>query len=425
MAPLPAPFTFYSYDLLTGHLIGQTPMRAVTFSQQLNTPGQAQMTIDLRDPRVQATNPLACTIPNRTFVVIDYQGAVLWGGMPMTRRWAVDASTSDTKGLLEIQCSELWSYFAQRVQATDYSSPPFSGITGVNPMTYWTTTPWDASLIGLQVIADAIGYADGATQPYGNLLGGLGLLLNGATPSGSNPAAPATSYIAVNYPFTSMQTVDTIINQLSQLGLGVGFDFGVDVAYSDGTGSAPIATINLSYPRRGRTVAQNNLSIDLQTARSYEFPEDGTQTANQVYEIGGSGAINVTENAPSLSQGYPLWERVMSRANAQSQYIMSLLSQWGVADLTMYAYAPVAPTVTLGLFDANLPIGSFIVGDNVELVLPANADDGKPFDPRFPAGLNQEWRITGYAADIKDEGDPTLKLNLAQPPAIAATSPAI
>jgi hypothetical protein len=427
VAPEPpiARLSYYAYDLLTGNFIGQVPLRGVGLGEQLNTAGSLSGTIDLQDPRVRETNPLSCTIPNRTFIVADYGGAIVGSGIVMTRKWSVTSSPQNTTRVLEISCSGLWAYFQSRVQATDYSAPPFSGITGASPMAYWTATPWDSSLVGCQIVADAIGFADGASEPFGNPLGGLGVMLNGAPPSGASPVAPASDFIAVSYPFTSMQTVDTIVTQLSQLGLGVGFDFGVDVAYSKGPGSPLIATVNFSYPRRGRTVAQNNLMIDLTTARSYEFPEDGTQTANQIYELGGSGAIVVTENVNPLDQGYPLWERVLSHANAQSQNITSLLSQIGTSDLATYSYAPVSPTVSLGLFDPNLPLGSFIVGDDVQLALPARAPDGGPFDPRFPAGLSQEWRITGWKADVKDEGDSLLTLTLTQPPYLEALTPAV
>ena len=417
-------FSYYCYDLLTGTFVGAIPLRGVSFGQTLNTAGQLTGTLDLRDPRMVNTNAIGCTIPNRTFLIADYQGAAVWGGIVQTRRWTVNSADSSTQAALTIQCSELWSYFQQRVQATDYSAPPFSGI---NPsgggMPLWTATPWDPSLIACQIISDAIGHADTASIPYADLLGGLGLLLNGATPA--SPVTPSGDYIAINYPFTSTQTVDSIVQQLSQLGVGVGFDFGVDVAYSAGAGSTPIATINLSYPRRGRTVAQNMQMIDLTTARTYEFPEDGTQTANQVYETGGSGAIEVSVNPFPLTQGYPLFERVMSRANAQSQNLTNLLTQLGTSDLAIYSYAPVAPSVTLGAFDQNCPIGSFTVGDDVQVNLPANADDGTVFDARFPAGLSQEWRIVAWQASIGDQGDSTIQLTLNLPPFVTAVAPAV
>jgi hypothetical protein len=419
------PFSYLSYDLLTGRFLGQLPLREVTFGQQLDTPGTLSSMLDLRDPRVQQTEPLSCTAPNRTLIVVDYLASVQWGGIVLPRKWKAEASLQSTTGLLEVSCSEGWSYFQNRVQATDYSSPPYSGITGAGEMSLWKATPWDASLIACQVISDAIGYSDGALQPYGDLLGGLQLKLNGKAPSGSEPAAPEGDYIAVNYPYTSMQTVDTIVTQLQQLGLGVGFDFGMDIAYSNGTGSPPIGTINISYPRRGRTVAENGLVVDVTTARSYEFPEDGTQTANQIYELGGSGAISVSANIVPLEQGYPLWERVVSRANIQSQNIESLLGQTGLADLATYSYAPVTPTVTLGVNDPNLPLGSYTVGDDIKVVIPETAPTGEVFDPRFPQGMEQEWRIISWSCEAKDEGDAVVKLTLGRPPLLEALNPAI
>lgn len=420
------PFSYFAYDLLTGKFLGQLPLRGVSFGQQLNTAGQLSASIDLSDRRVIATDPLENTTPNHTLIVADYGGSAMWGGIVQTRKWKVDSTPQNTNRLLEINCVELWGYFASRVQATDYSSPPFSGISGEASMAYWTQTPWDASLIAAQVVSDAIGHSNGLTEPHGNLLGGLGLLINGKAPSSAEPAANAEHYIAVSYPYTSMQTVDTIVAQLAQLGLGVGFDFGVDVVYEGGTASKPKGTVNISYPRRGRTVAENGLMVDLATARGYEFPEDGSQTANRVYEIGGSGAINVTENAFPAAQGYPVWERVISRSNIQSQNVMGILKQTGESDLALYSYAPVTPSVTIGAFDPNCPLGGFTVGDDVQLVLPAlNATGTEPWDPRFPNGLNQEWRITGWSAEIKDEGDSVVKLSLAQPPATSVLSSGI
>ena len=414
-----SPFQYFSYDFKTGLFTGQVPLRTVKFGQQLNTAGTLNGFIDMTDPRVLLTDPIASTIPNKSFIVADYKGAVAGGGVVLPRKWNVEGSPSASTRSLEVQCSETWAYFQQRVQATDYSAPPYSGITGKVAMPYWTATPWDASLIVCQIIADAL------SVPYGNPLGGLGLLLNGVTPSGAAPAAPVEDYVAVSYPYTSLQTVDTIVQQLCQLGLGVAPDIGIDLAYSAGQCSPLVGTVNVSYPRRGRTYAENNLMIDLTTARGYSFPEDGSQTANQVYEMGGSGAINVDLNEPALEAGYVLWERVISRATIQSQHILQLLQQIGTSDLALYSYAPVAPTVKLAVNDPNLPLGSFIVGDDVRVVMPVLAPDGYPFDTRFPGGMDLEWRIVAYTVNVADQGDALLELTLAQPPYLEALHPTI
>lgn len=415
-------FTYYAYDLLTGNSLGSLPLRGVQFTSILNGSGQLQGTVDLTDPRVQLTNPLGLTIPNRTLIAVDYLGSLVWAGIVLPRKRAMVTNTGEQQFRLSIQCSEIWAYFASRVQATDYSAPPSSGL---GAMSLWTATPWDANLIACQIIHDALGVTSG------NLLGGMGLLLNGATPSGSSPVVPSGDYVAINYPYTTEQTIDTIVSQLAQLGLGVGFDYGVDTAYSAGPGSPPVATINLSYPRRGRTFVENNLYLDATTARAYEFPEDGTQTANQVYEIGGSSAIVVSANENPLGQGYPLWERVFSRAQAQSQNIIDLLRQIGESDLALYSYPPTVPTWTMSVNDPNVPLGSFTVGDDVECNIPQYGDhvdaagNRLPFDPGFPAGMQQEWRITQWTCQVADEGDSTVQLTLNQPPFTQALGPAL
>lgn len=428
-------FSFLSYDLLTGAYLGSTPMRGVTFGSQVNSPQQGSFTFDLMDPHVLQSNPIQNTQPNRTLLVVAYEDALIWGGIIMTRRPKRDSSTSSTTNTVQVQATEPWAWFQRRVQATDYSSPPYSGIDP-GGMSYWATPTsgsnagtWDAGLIGCQLIIDALGYSQGQSNSAANILAGLNVLYNGATPSGSSPQVASSDWINVTYPFTTCQTIDTIFSQLGQLGLGVGFDYGLDLAWSKGPRSSPFGTVNIDYPRRGLTVAQNNLLLDLSTARSYELPEDGTQMADQVYEIGGSGAIVVETNAYPLDQGYPLWERVMSRANAQSANLMQMLGQVGVSDSAMFSYPVVTPQVTVGLFDPNIGLTSagfpFTVGDDVQLFLPALAQDGSVFDNRFPAGLNQEWRIVAWSVNLADQGDPTLTLTLNPPPYTQAIAPTI
>lgn len=411
------PFSYFSYDFLTGEPVGQIPLRGVKCGQQLNIAGQASGQLDLTDLRVRETNPLECTVPNKSLIVVDFLGAPVWGGPVMPRGWTVEGAPSASQRTLEVQLAETICYLAHRVQATDYSAPPYSGISGTEAMKLWRATPWDAGLITCQLIRDMLGV------PYGDPLGGLGLLLNGEEPK--DPVAPEDDWVAVSYPYTSAQVLETIIKELAELPFGASFDLGLDLAYSKGPGSAITGAVNVDYPRRGRTFAENNLVIDLSTSRGYKIPEDGSETGNQIYEIGGSGAIFVAENVNPLDQGYALWERVMSRANAQSQHIMKLLEQAGTSDLAIYSYAPVAPTVKLSVFDPNLPLGSFITGDDVLLCMPAKGPDREMFDERFPAGLEQEWRITGWEVEAKDEGDQTMTLTLAQPPYLEALAPAV
>lgn len=416
-------FTYLAYDFLTGAFLGQLPFAGVSWSQQLNSAGTFTGTLNMADQRVQAMYPAILTEPGKTMVMVDYNGALVWGGWALTAR----PFTRSTR-ILTHTATELESYLTRRVQATDYSSPPFSGITGeFTPMSIWgaaytgtypAETGWDPLLIGAQVINDALGYRDSVAIPNGSPVGGMQLLLNGTALDGSDaPTAylasgsgtPSGNYISINYPYASFQKCDQIISQLAGLGYGVGFDYGIDVAYSAGKGSPPIATINLNYPRRGRTFAQNNVVVQVAgTGRDYTVTPDASTMANVLYETGGSGAVVISQNTYPLSQGYAVTEDTVSRSQIQSGNVVNILTELGYGDLLLSSYPPVTFSVKVPLFGGNPQFGQFVCGDNVRLLIDP--------DEMFPSGVDSEWRITGYTVDLPDEGDATMTLTLSPPP---------
>jgi hypothetical protein len=411
-------------------VLGELPFSGVSFGRTLNGIGQFQGTIDLEDPQMQLVDPLDLTTPATTGLFIDYNGQIVWGGIILPRARTFQPQSRK----MTVTASDVWSYFSQRVQATDYSAPPYSGITGPSTvMPIWDASAtdsisvYDPLLISWQVISDALTAPANGT---GNILGGLGLAGNGYTSAASyfnsSTSNPVGNYINITYPYASLQLVSTIVSQLTQLGLTVGPDIGVDCAYSAGPLSVPLATVNLSYPRRGRTFAQNNLFVDLSTAYQYTFPEDGTQAANVVYEVGNSGAIAVTENIYPVNQGYPVLEVVKSRSNITSAQALTLLGNIGLSDLALLSYPAVVPQFTIDLFNPNLTLGSFIDGDDLLVFIPAT--DGytsTPFDPGFPNGMYLEWRIQAWNAVVGDDGPSTLQVTLNAPPSLSVTDPVI
>lgn len=421
------PLTYQLYDLRTGAYKGRLPLSGVTFGSQLLNPGTCSGTIDIASAAVQNLGPVSITAPARTALLIDFMGSLIWGGIIWPRNYSYDSG----KRQLQVTATELWSYLQQsRVQATDYSSPPFSGLTGPStPMSIWNAASlnntWDPVLIAWQLISDAL------TQvTNGNILGGLGIAANSFTTPASYLASgtqtPSADYLSVNYPLASIQQLGSIVNMIASNGIGVGFDYAVDVAYSAGPGSAPVGTVNLSYPRRGRTYAANQLVLNCGNAISYEIPEDGTQAANTIYEQGASGSLVVSQNINPLNAGYPVLEQVKSRSNIQSANLLNVLTALGISDLATLSYPVVTPTVTVDLFSSPVPLGQFVVGDDVRTIIPAKDGQGGVFDPRFPSGLDTAGlRITGYSATVADAGQSKLTFNLAQSPVVVATAPAV
>jgi hypothetical protein len=411
------PFTVILCDLATGAFKGQAPFSGMSFGMILNGVGQFSGTVDLADPNMQQVDPLDLTIPNRTALFVDYNGSLVWGGIVWPRQRQMQSGNRT----MTVNASSLWSYFNQRVQATDYSAPPYSGITGPSvKMPIWDASNTDASsvydplLMAWQIISDAIGVNNG------NILGGLGLAGNAYSTAAAYVASgtncPVANYVNETYPYSSLQLAATIMGQLSQLGLGIGFDAGIDVAYSAGEYSSPLATLNLSYPRRGRTFAQNNLALDLRAGFSYIFPEDGTQSGNVIYEVGASGAISVTENIYPIENGYPVLEIIKSRSQITSANALNLLANLGQSDASLYSFPVVVPQITMDLFNTMVPLGQFIEGDDVNVYIPSVDGLGNLWDPGFPQGMNQEWRIAQWQATVANSGTSTLVYTLNTPP---------
>ena len=421
--PYSSPFKYVFYDFLTGAFLGQLPIAGASWSQTLNAAGQFSGTINMADPRVQLLDPQTLTEPGRTAMFIDYNGSLVWGGWTLTAR----PFTRSTR-ILNYTASELWSYFGRRIQATAYDAPPFSGITGPStPMSIWgaaytgtypAETGWDPLLIATQVISDALGYAtNGVPILNGNPVGGMQLMLNGTSLSADAPTAylasgtgtPSANYISVNYPYASFQKVDQIVSQLAGLGYTVGFDFGIDVAYSNGPGSQPIATINFNYPRRGRTFAQNGVTVQVGgSARDYTVTPDASTCANTLYETGGQSAVVISQNTHPLDQGYALLEDTVSRSQILSSNVISILTELGIGDLYLTSYPATTFSVKMPLFGNDPQYGQFIVGDDCRLMIDP--------DEFFPNGLDGEWRITANTIDLPDQGDATMTLTLSPPP---------
>ena len=143
--------TYIFADLLTGDYLAELPLQQVTYSSVINGSGQFQATLNVEDPHVAAMDWISATMPGRTIIWIDIDGALVWGGVLLTRRYTMGSQTIQLGG------NDLWSYFNSRVQAADYS--------------YTWMAPEDPMVIAQKVITDALdvsgsGFASGGGIPF-------------------------------------------------------------------------------------------------------------------------------------------------------------------------------------------------------------------------------------------------------------------
>lgn len=383
------PFTYRCYDLTTGTYLGKLPFTGVSFGvPSLNAPGPFSGALSIGDPRVQRLNWQACTLTGRTAVIVDLGGAVVWGGI----LWTNNYQKSDSKRALKVGGNSVGSYLQQRLQGADYST---TWSAGADPM-----------LIVEQIVSDALA--------LGTIMGGISIVLHPAGGEGGPQIAPS-------YSATSLQTVDSIVNTLSQMGYGGGgFDYSFDVGYS--SPGVPALTMNIWYPRQGRTADQTQLTVLAKNLIDFTYPVDSTSQANDITETGsGTGGVQPVEAVTTIA-GYPKLQRTFSRTQITDQ---GTLGNIAGGDLALYAWPVITPTITLplalpGIASAPgaLALGAFSIGDDLIWKIDPLAGGGQNSDPRFPQGMNYEWRNTGWTANVADQPGQlsTLVLNLAIPP---------
>jgi hypothetical protein len=286
-------------------------------------------------------------------------------------------------------------------------------------------TIWEAGedpmKVARRIIEDAQGKESEAGQP--------GYLSGSKIPVVLNPAAGSGQKVIVSYPGSSLQTVDSIISTLTQMGYGTGFDISYDVAYIPGT-KVPAITINLWWPLKGRNAAETGIVVLGMDTVKWTYPEDGEQQGTEVTETGGTGTTPEVAEPEKPLPGYPLMQKVI----AHSQITTSQqLDEIAIGDLALYLYPTVTPSIVLPVGlpaseRSTLRLGEFDVGDRmifrVDPVTPNGFGvAGENTSPRFPEGMEHEWRINSWTCTPRDTGLSTVQLDLGVAPLRATNSP--
>jgi hypothetical protein len=399
------PFTYRAWDVTTLTPLDHLPYQAVTFGATLNQPGTWSGSLPIADPAVWQLDWQDATRPSRTLLGIEYLGQLLPKGYLLWTR-----TYQESQKILKIGASEIGSYMQHRLQAFDYTAT-WAG--GGDPM----------SIVG-QLMEDALAVY-GSTQ----MCGGISVQLNPARGSGQS--------VVVSYPASSLQTIDSMVQTLSQMGFTLGIDYSFEMSYIPGT-QTPQITATVWYPRKGRTYAQSQIRVQARQCTDWYYPEDGTQQANKITVAGsGTGGVQpVSENIQPLMPEYPLLEStsVHTQVNTQEELV-------GIAagEIGLKAWPVVTPWITLpialpradGTTDpAVLQLGEFVEGDDLLFAVdpvttgPAGEPQWSPNNsPRFPNGTQVELRIQDWTVNVADKGVSTLKLDLGIPPGEAQPPP--
>jgi hypothetical protein len=389
------PFVYKAFDLMSMEELDPLPYTGVTFGRQVNLPGPWSGNLLLSDKGVKEQRYLESSRPSRTALFVDYLGTLIWGGMIWTRKY------KETTRSWAVGAQEFGSYFQQRVQAADYSKT-------------WETEAGESPLLIVQkILEDAQAKELELCGKYA--AGKIGFTINSTV--GEAPS------IKVSYPATQLQTIESIVSTLSQMGLTAGFDYSFEVEYLPGT-LTPAVTMNLWYPRQGRTAGETGIVIHTSDLTDNEYPEDGTKQANSVTVTGsGSGGLQPATviATQALEEGYPLLEAMVSHTQINNE---SVLVNVAFGEARLRAWPVVTPNLILpvplpdakGKIDpTKFSFGSFSLGDDFIWCVDPVAGEGENRSPRWPGGMEYEWRINGWTCTA-DPGKPILTIDPGIPP---------
>ncbi len=365
--------TTYRYlfaDLVTNDILAELPLTNVTFTQALNTPGSFSASILGSDVRELGYDITGSTEPARTAIYVDRDGVLIWGGIIWLRTWNSDTQRFD------FSAREFGSYFERR-RIKD-------------------TLVYDNE-DQLFVAQDLLNLAQAETG------GDIGVIVP------TNTSGILVTRVYYDYEIKDVWgAVKDLSNQQD------GFDFNIDVAYD--TNLEPRKYAFTSYPYRGVQYDANNASALVFEFPGnivvYEWPDDGSVTANYMYGIGpnsNEAKIRAEATAPlnQIAAGWPLLEDSVSYTD---QYDPDILYQQTLGQVTARQTTVVTPKIVVPAY-ADPVLGSYKTGDECLLRIT---------DDRFPNygqgfGLSVVKRIVAISVQPGEDGPERVTLTLTDP----------
>ena len=357
-----AQYRYLLADLLTNSVIAELPLTGVNFTQQLNSIGTFTGHLLLSGVNSTTMNVINSTIPSRTAIYVDRDGALIWGGIIWQRTY----SSQEQK--LSITAREFESYFEKRVITTTQA------FTNIDQLTIARTLINNAQAVASGNIGVTVG-----TETSGVL-------------------------ISKTYYSYELKNVFSAVQDLSKS--NTGFDFNIYVYYD--SNNNPAKLLRLGYPRYGKTYSATSVSqpvVELPgNMVEYEYPEDGTSTANYVYAVGAGSnegkLIATAIDGTKIAAGYPVLEVA---ANYSDQTDATLLGNLASGQVAAISSPPVTIRVVIPTYVDPI-FGTYEIGDDIRVRIT---------DDRFPAGLDTYYRLVAYNVTVGEAGPEEVTLTLA------------
>lgn len=386
-------------------VLGELQLTNVTWSQELNAPGQFTGSILITDERLQETLGTMSggyrsgleyvTQPWRVAVYVERNKQIVFGGPITTRQWDSESQT------LTITAETFDSYFGRRIVQES------TGQEGALIFD-WGTDQFQVFVGTNGIFANMIAYPNGD----------IGIAYDSTALSG---APLAGAYVVYDYEHkTVMQVLEDHYRQNTAyddngVPYTIGFDWWVDCAY-DLNGNLT-RTFRMYYPAKGN---QDLTSATLPVLEfpgsvvSYTWPEDGTSLVTKLHGLGPGTAEGqyATEAAPSTTLhpdigDYPLLQDVQAFTMVPDTDAIDSLTQ-AQADVRgapvvtpSFTWVPAGVHLRDTGWDGHVgpAIGEFAVGDIFSIRLN---------DARFYGGVEEFLRLVKFDVQVGDSGAETV-----------------
>lgn len=357
-----ATYRYLLGDLLSNTISLELPLFGVTYSRRLNLPGNCTFSTNLGNAGFSDQEIIDSSIPGRSTLWIERDGALVWGGIIWSRVYQSQAA--------------VLSYTAQTFESFFYKQFIESHISY-------------AGLDQRQFLVNLI------TNMQAKEGANISIVLPG---SFVDPNIIPRSMTFYNYMAWSYgKAIEYLINYAD------GFDYTIDVAY-DGSGNT-VKTLTTDN-KLGQPITTTQVAFDYPgNIKNYYYPES---TANAAVSVLGFGAGETTLRTRSkyvnpnyLNAGWPDLQLDYSNADVTVQATLDSQTQAQAINS--------APPMTVPTFEVNPNLepsfGSYSLGDYARIHIE---------DLRFPDGKEIISRIIGYdAKPPSSEGQEEVKLVVA------------
>jgi hypothetical protein len=338
-------------DVLSGVIHGELPAERISYTNTLNAPGSATITIAL-DPGVAHVNRNTITTGAATAVYVERGDRFVWSGL----LW--DAVPDFANGTLELQCEGWLSYYRLRHY---HATSRFNQV--------------DQAVIARTLLQHAANYGTGSNLGmigYGTELTGV---LRDRT-----------------FKQSERKAIGEAVEQLASV--EDGFDFSFDTAWD---GADLLTTFSVHYPATGRY-----RDLTLEQDRNCDIPRatvGGKSVITHAYALGsGDGPEMVWATSGTPSTIFPRLEAVESFSDIKEYGTLKTK-----ADRRVKLGAAPIVLPSIDLYPDTYPgLDAFELGDALNVV------GGYGLVP-----IRGVWRITEIAVSVAETGAESISLTAA------------